>query len=48
MQSTCSLLCVRNWSLLGYIKDLDIKAVMMMQDIDEDEEFEDEWDKILL
>jgi hypothetical protein len=34
--------------LLGYIKDSDVEAVAMMQDIDEDEEFEDGWDKILL
>jgi hypothetical protein len=33
---------------LGFIKDSDVEAVAMMPDIDEDEEFEDGWDKIIL
>jgi hypothetical protein len=33
VQSTRSLMCVGIWSLLGYVKDSDIKAVVMLPEI---------------
>jgi hypothetical protein len=47
-QSTCSLLCVGNWSLCGFIKDSDVEVAAMMHNIYEDEELEEGWDTILL
>ena len=48
-QSTRALLCLGNWSLLGYIKDSDVEAVAMMPDVEGnvEEELEEGWDKIL-
>lgn len=47
-QSTCALLCLGNWSLLGYIKDKDITAVTVLPEVlgDEDEELEAGWDSL--
>ena len=49
-QSTHALLCLRNWSLLGYIKDSDVEVVARMPDVegDEEEELREGWDSILL
>ena len=49
-QSTRALLCLRNWSMLGYIKDSDVEVVARMRDVegDEEEELEEGWDSILL
>ena len=38
VQSTWTLLCVGVWSLLGYVKDNDIKAVTILPEVDSDEE----------
>ena len=38
MQSTCALMCVGAWNLMGYVKDGDIKAVAQLPEIMEDEE----------
>lgn len=48
-QSTCTLLCLRSWSLLGYIKDSDVEAVARMPDVEGnvEEELEEGWDSIL-
>jgi hypothetical protein len=37
-QSTCALLCLRNWSLLGYVKDKDITAITALPEVEGDEE----------
>ena len=49
-QSTRALLCLGNWSLLGYIKDSDVEAVAMMPDVEGniEEELDEGWDSILL
>ena len=49
-QSTRALLCLGNWSLLGYIKDSDVEVVARMPDVegDEEEELGEGWDSILL
>jgi hypothetical protein len=49
VQSTCTLLCVGAWSLLGYVKHKDIKAVATLPEIAGDKEVLDEdWDNIVL
>ena len=46
-QSTCALLCLGNWSILGYIKDKDILAVTVLPEVvGEEEELEEGWDVI--
>ena len=49
-QSTRAQLCVRNWSLCGQIHDSDVLAASLLPDVhgDEEEEFEEGWNKILL
>ncbi|KAF8812189.1 hypothetical protein BYT27DRAFT_7078247, partial [Phlegmacium glaucopus] len=49
-QSTRALLCLGNWSLLGYIKDSDVEVVARMPDVqgDKEEELGEGWDSILL
>jgi hypothetical protein len=50
VQSTCALMCLGVWSLLGFVKDSDVKAVVILPELraDEDEgELEVNWDKIL-
>jgi hypothetical protein len=43
-------LCVGNWSLRGQIHDSDVLAASLLPDVhgDEEEEFEEGWDKILV
>jgi hypothetical protein len=49
-QSTRALLCLGYWSKLDLIKDLDVRAVAKLDDIEGDEEQEEDlevgWDKI--
>jgi hypothetical protein len=43
-------MCLGVWSLLGFVKDLDVKAVVILPELhaDEDEgELKINWDKIL-
>ena len=50
VQSTRALMCLGVWSLLGFVKDSDVKAVVILPELraDEDEgELERDWDKIL-
>ena len=50
VQSTRALMCLGVWSLLGFVKDSDVKAVVILPELhaDEDEgELEIDWDKIL-
>ena len=45
VQSTHALLCVGAWSLLGYIKDEDVKATTVMPEVKgEEEELATNWD----
>lgn len=47
MQSTRALLCLGNWSILGYVKDNDIMAVIVLPEVEGDEEeLEEGWDSI--
>ena len=49
VQSTRALMCLGVWSLLGYVKDSDVKAVVVLLELraDEDEdELEIDWDRI--
>jgi hypothetical protein len=47
VQTTCALMCVGNWSSLGYVKDKDIYAVTVQEEVEGDEEdLPDGWDKI--
>ena len=50
MESTRALVCLGNWSLLEFVKNLDVKAVAQMPDVSEheEEELEEGWDSILL
>jgi hypothetical protein len=50
VQSTRALMCLGVWSLLGFVKDSDVKAVVILPELraDEDEgELEIHWDSIL-
>jgi len=38
VQTTCALLCLGVWSLLGHIKDLDVNAVAVLPDVPEGDE----------
>ena len=43
-------MCLGAWSLLGYVKDIDVKAVTVLPDLKDDEEEEplaDDWDLII-
>jgi hypothetical protein len=49
VQSTRALMCLGAWSLMGYVRDSDVKAVTMLPDLKEDEEeepLEENWDVI--
>ncbi|KDR70620.1 hypothetical protein GALMADRAFT_76041, partial [Galerina marginata CBS 339.88] len=47
VQSTRALLCLGVWSLLGYVKDSDVKAAAVLPEVDGDEqELPDNWDAI--
>jgi hypothetical protein len=47
VQSTHALMCVGVWSLMGYVKDNDVKAVSVLPEVDGDEEeLEEDWDMI--
>jgi hypothetical protein len=46
-QSTRALLCLGNWSLLGYVKNKDITAITILPEVaGDDEELEEGWDII--
>jgi hypothetical protein len=49
VQSTRALLCVGNWSLLGFVKAVDVKAAISCAEIEEDEcdeDVDEGWDYI--
>jgi len=41
-------MCLGAWSLMGYIRDSDVKAVTMLPDLEDDKEepLEENWDVI--
>jgi hypothetical protein len=47
-QSVRALLCLGSWSQLGLVKDVDIRKVVVMDDVkgNEDAELPDGWDAI--
>jgi hypothetical protein len=46
-QSTRALMCLGNWSLLGFVKDRDICAVTVQPEVEgEEEELPEGWDAI--
>ena len=49
VQSTRALLCLGSWSLLGLVKNTDVLAVTVLDNIEGNEELEldDGWDSIL-
>lgn len=50
VQSTIALMCLGIWSLLGFVKDSDVKAVVVLPELHADEgegELEVNWDRIL-
>lgn len=49
VQSTRALMCLGAWSLMGYVKDSDLKAVTVLPDLKEGEEeipLAKDWDLI--
>jgi len=47
IQSTCALLCVGIWSLLGFVKDNDVRAAAVLPVVDgQEEELAEDWDSI--
>ena len=50
VQSTRALMCLGVWSILGYVKYSDVKAVVVLPELREDEQEEElelGWDKVL-
>ena len=50
VQSTHALMCLGVWSILGYVKDSDVKGVVVLPELragEEEDELELDWDKIL-
>jgi len=47
-QSTCTLMCVGNWSLVGLVKGKDILSVLGDELIGDEDELPEGWDKICL
>jgi hypothetical protein len=50
VQSTRALMCLGVWSLLGYVRDSDVKAVVVLPELQADEkeeELELGWDKVV-
>lgn len=48
-QSTRALMCVGEWSSMGFVKDCDLKAAAALPDIDgEDIDLEQGWDMIVM
>lgn len=48
-QSTRALLCLGVWSKMGYIRDSDVKAITMLDDLaegEEEPELQVGWDRI--
>jgi len=49
VQSTCALMCVGVWSLLGYVHDNDIKKVTALEELIGEERMDElsaDWDAI--
>jgi hypothetical protein len=45
VQLTYALMCVEEWSLMGYVKNSDVTTVVMLPDLEGDEkEPSDSWD----
>jgi hypothetical protein len=42
-------MCLGVWSILGYVKDSDVKAIIILPELcgDEEEELKLDWDRIL-
>ena len=50
VQSTCALMCLGVWSILDYVKDSDVKAVVVLPELqadEQEEELELGWDRVL-
>ena len=49
VQTIWALMCIKDWSQQGLIKDTDILAVTVLEEMDDaNEELEDGWDAIRL
>jgi hypothetical protein len=47
VQSTRALMCLGVWSVMGYVKNMDIMAVTVMPEVDgEEDTLSDNWDAI--
>ena len=47
VQSTWALLCIGVWSLMGYVKDEDVKAAAVLPEVNgEEEELATDWDSL--
>ncbi|KIM63482.1 hypothetical protein SCLCIDRAFT_117293 [Scleroderma citrinum Foug A] len=47
-QSTCALLCLGTWSMLGLVKDSNVKKVTELEDVEGKDMLADGWDKIII
>jgi hypothetical protein len=50
VQSTRALMCLGVWSIFGYVKDSDVKAIVVLPELRADEQEEElklGWDKVL-
>ena len=49
VQSTRALMCVGEWSLMGFVKDSDLIAAAALPEVDgEEEELGQDWDTIIV
>lgn len=49
VQSTWALMCLGVWSVMGYVKDSDVKAVTALPDLKDGEqepELDEDWDRL--
>jgi hypothetical protein len=50
VQSMHALMCLGVWSIFGYVKDSDVKAIIVLPELqadEQEEELELGWDKVL-
>ena len=50
VESTQALMCLGAWSLMGYVKDNDVKSVTVLPDVEgeEEEPLAENWDSIII
>jgi hypothetical protein len=42
----CALLCLGQWSVLGHVKDSDVKACLAPDEVHDVEDLAEDWDSV--